>query len=400
MRTRLPTALLLLVLLSPVKAEESRTVTGRVIDVKGSAIADAAIDFFWSANGPVADEHGQPIDLTTDEARKQYWTRFGQMEPFLKAKSEADGRFSIKARGNFHTLMAMDAQRIHGGLAMIPKDYDGSEIEIRLQPLVRVTGNVEGPQPGVRPAQAMVVAEVPEDPTRPLHMCRLVLGEAREGRIAMSLPPGRYILDAYDGEFTGRLAKEITLPGDKTEVDLGIITLAPARPNINDKVKQSQASGAMGDYKKRYGEKLPAWHIVDARGVSKNVQLSDFKGKWVLLDFWALNCHACLKHDLPHLAKFYDDHKNQRNQFEILAICIDCNGEMNTVAEVDRALEPIVKHVWSGKPLPFPLLLDPSMTTLERFGVPGYETILIDPDGRLVEGGETTLAEKLKEKRP
>ena len=26
------------------------------------------------------------------------------------------------------------------------------------------------------------------------------------------------------------------------------------------------------------------------------------------------------------------------------------------------------------------------MTTLERFGVPGYETILVDPDGRLVEG--------------
>jgi hypothetical protein len=40
------------------------------------------------------------------------------------------------------------------------------------------------------------------------------------------------------------------------------------------------------------------------------------------------------------------------------------------------------------------------MTTLERFGVPGYETILVDPDGRLVEGGETTLTEILKEKQP
>ena len=31
-----------------------------------------------------------------------------------------------------------------------------------------------------------------------------------------------------------------------------------------------------------------------------------------------------------------------------------------------------------------------------RFGVPGYETILIDPEGRLVEGDERALAEKLK----
>jgi hypothetical protein len=400
MRTRLPTVLLLLVLLSPAKAEESRTITGRVVDANGTPIAGAAIDFFWSANGPVVDDNGKPIDLTTAEAQKQYWSRFGQMQPFLKAKSEADGRFSIEARGSFHTLMAMDTQRAHGGLAMIPKDNDGSEIEIRLRPLVRVQGTIEGPLPGHRPAQVMVVTEVPEDPTRPLHMCRLVLGEAREARFAMSLPPGRYVLDAYDGEFKGRLAKEITLTGDQAEVDLGVLTLAPARPNINDKVKQSQASGAMADYKKRYGEKPPAWHIVDARGVSNNVQLSDFKGRWVLLDFWALNCNSCLKRDLPHLAKFYEEHKTQRDRFEILAICIDCNGEMKTVAEVDRALEPIVKHVWGGKPLPCPLLLDPSMTTLERFGVPGYETILIDPEGKLVEGDETTLAERLKEKKP
>jgi thiol-disulfide isomerase/thioredoxin len=242
----------------------------------------------------------------------------------------------------------------------------------------------------------MIVTEVPVDPTRPLGMCRLVLCEARESRFTMSLPPGRYVLDAYDGQFKGKLRKEIIVAGDTPEVDLGIVTLLPARPNINDMIKQSQAGGAMGDYTKHYGEKLPAWHIVDARGIDKNAQLSDFKGKWVLVDFWGLNCTACLKHSLPKLAKFYDDHKTERDRFEILAICVDCNGEMKSVAEVDRALEPIVKHVWGGKPLPFPVLLDPSMTTLERFGVPGYETILIDPDGTLVEGDESVLAGKLK----
>ena len=188
------------------------------------------------------------------------------MEPFFKARSGADGRFSIAARGSFYTVMAMDAQRARGGLAIIPKDDNGCEIEIRLRPLVRVQGTIEGPEPGHRPSTAMVVTEVPEDPTRPLHMSRLVLGESREGHFTMSLPPGRYVLDAYDGQFKGRLAKEITLTGDTAEVDLGVLTLRTARPNINDKIKESQASGGMGDYKKRYGEKLPDWHIVDARG--------------------------------------------------------------------------------------------------------------------------------------
>jgi hypothetical protein len=100
---------------------------------------------------------------------------------------------------------------------------------------------------------------------------------------------------------------------------------------------------------------------------------------------------------LPDLAKFYEDHQSQRDQFEIVAICVDCNGELKTVAEVEQKLEPIVKYVWGGKPLPFPVLLDPSMTTLERFGVPGYETILIDPEGRLIKGDANVLAEKLAE---
>ena len=224
----------------------------------------------------------------------------------------------------------------------------------------------------------------------------------------MSLPPGRYVLDAYnlrledkEERLDGRIEKEIVLTGDTAEIDLGVLMLSRVtRLNINQKIKQSQASGAMGDYTKRYGEKLPAWNIVDARGVSKDAQLADFKGKWVLVDFWALNCSACLTRDLPKLAKFYDDHKSQRDRFEILAVCIDCDEKMKSIAEVDQALEPIVKHVWGGKPLPFPLLLDPSITTLERFGVPGYRTILIDPDGRLAEGNETTLAGKLKESKP
>lgn len=399
MRTILVIGWLLPFLAVRASGEEALTIKGHIADAQGNPVAGAAIDFFWSANGPVMDEAGQPLKLDNEEAITAYRGRFGQMAPILKATSAADGRFSIQRRGEFYTLMVMDAQRAQGGLVLIPKKYDGSEIEVPLQPLTRVTGILAGPEPGRRPAEATVVVEVPEDPMRPLAMSRLVIGDTRDAKFLMSLPPGRYVLRAHDGDFKNELTKEFELNGDDADADLGVLALSSALPNINDRVKQSQESGAMGDYKKRYGQKLPDWHIVDARGVSKNLRIGDLKGRWVLINFWALNCGHCLKADLPRLAKFYHDHQNQRERFEILAICVDCNGKLKSVAEVDRELEPIVKYVWGEKPLPFPILLDPSMTTLERFGVPGYETILIDPEGRLVEGDETTLAEKLSAKK-
>ena len=99
---------------------------------------------------------------------------------------------------------------------------------------------------------------------------------------------------------------------------------------------------------------------------------------------------------MPKLMKFYEAHRDQRDQFQILAICIDEDGELQSIDDLDKKLRPIVEHVW-GRTLPFPVLLDPTFTTWERYGLPGLGTVvLIDPEGKLVKGDETDLAEKLK----
>lgn len=38
---------------------------------------------------------------------------------------------------------------------------------------------------------------------------------------------------------------------------------------------------------KHVGKAPPAWNVTDARGVAKSVQLSDYKGKWVIVELWA-----------------------------------------------------------------------------------------------------------------
>ena len=76
-----------------------------------------------------------------------------------------------------------------------------------------------------------------------------------------------------------------------------------------------------------------------------------------------------------------------------LAFCTDCDNDLKAISDLDKAMEPIVKHVWNGRTLQFPLLLDPTFTTMRRYGLRAYGTLLlIDPEGKLVKGDDNTLA--------
>jgi hypothetical protein len=94
----------------------------------------------------------------------------------------------------------------------------------------------------------------------------------------------------------------------------------------------------------------------------------------------------------------YEDHEADRDRFEIVAFCIDDDGELTSMAAVDRRLEPVVKHVWGGKSLPFPSVVDASFRTMENFGISTFGPLLVDPEGTLMKGDEAVLAEKLNER--
>jgi thiol-disulfide isomerase/thioredoxin len=379
-------------------------IRGRVVDEAGVPVAGACVDYFWRANGSGTGSDGKTLDLTKEENVRLFWSHLGEMESAhpVEAKTGADGRFSLKMPEIYYAVMAMDRSRRRGGLVVLPKENERAPVEIRIGPVVRVRGKFDGPVASQPSGWTHVYTLVPPDPTRPLHSNRLVSCGSFEGRFEMSLPPGRYFLHGYNERFDAALIpdREIVLSAREPEVDLGVLRLSPSGPTMEERIKRSKASGAWGDYQKHYGQPAPRWHVTDARGVHRAVQLSDFKGKWVLLDFWGFGCRPCLWIGLPKLVRFYEEHGRHREQFEILAICLDYEGEMKTMADVDRRLAPIVEHVWGGKPLPFPVVLDSSFETLENFGLQGLGTVLlIDPEGNLVRGDETVLAEKFNAKQ-
>ncbi len=94
---------------------------------------------------------------------------------------------------------------------------------------------------------------------------------------------------------------------------------------------------------------------------------------------------------MPKLIKFYEEHADQRDKFEIIAFH---DASAKTIAEIDQKLKEkdVFDKYWFGKNLPFPVLVDDTRTTIDGWGIRAFPTIvLIDPDGKLVKGGSLEM---------
>ncbi|MBI2881818.1 MAG: TlpA family protein disulfide reductase [Candidatus Tectomicrobia bacterium] len=117
------------------------------------------------------------------------------------------------------------------------------------------------------------------------------------------------------------------------------------------------------------------------------VRLGSLRGKVVLLNFWATWCPPC-RSEMPSMEAIYQELKGP--DFEILAVSID-SGDKKGVASFAKELK-----------LTFPILLDPDMKAMERFGVRGLPTtFLIDRRGKIASvdvGPRDWSAKEMKER--
>ncbi|MCP4256903.1 MAG: TlpA family protein disulfide reductase [Planctomycetes bacterium] len=69
------------------------------------------------------------------------------------------------------------------------------------------------------------------------------------------------------------------------------------------------------------GKPAPAFALQDLNG--KSVSLADFRGKVVILNFWATWCPPCIR-EIPDFIELYDQYKDKG--FEMMGISLDQAG--------------------------------------------------------------------------
>ncbi len=118
---------------------------------------------------------------------------------------------------------------------------------------------------------------------------------------------------------------------------------------------------------------MPLLDFQQASADGDTIALSDFKGKLLLIDFWASWCRPC-RIENPHVVALYNDYHHLG--FEILGVSLDTNREKWLQAIKDDGLEwPQVSDLrgWENR-------------ASELYGVRSIpHTVLISPDGIILE---------------
>lgn len=381
--------------------DEPPRVTGRILDREGKPVSGASISELWGSNGLNADQVASINRRQSgEELSRSLFRNEGKMEPIGESHglTDGDGRFSIPIPSS-RRLMVLDRDRRNGAVIDLHHADLGKTVEARLLPLVRVSGTVRlaGSEGPLKLTHATL--SIPVDDDDPLNRSNLAICGSLESRFEFLVPPGQYEFGAISGDpFASTVEPlSVTIAGDQEAVDLGPLTLR-RRLSVQDRIERARLRGIWGDYKQNFGKQPPSWHLTDARGVTRDAKLADFRGRWVVLYFWGPDCAPCLGKQLPELMTFYETHQDQRDRFEILAFCCDFSESLQDIADLERKLEPVRKAVWGGKALPFPVLLDNTWETYERFGLEGNgvsNILLIDPEGKLVEGDLKALEKVL-----
>lgn len=132
------------------------------------------------------------------------------------------------------------------------------------------------------------------------------------------------------------------------------------------------------------GNMAPDFELGLASG--ETVKLSDYRGKKVILNFWATWCPPC-KAEMPHMQKYYE--KNKDNDMTILAV---------NLTALDKGRDAIDQFV-KDYGLTFPIALDEKNkvgTEYQALTIP--TSYIISPDGIITKKYVGPMDEDIMEK--
>ena len=147
----------------------------------------------------------------------------------------------------------------------------------------------------------------------------------------------------------------------------GGFCLAQLFPGVSDLRPVANSAGR--------GQTAPAFVLKDLEG--KPVRLADFKGKAVLLNFWATWCPPC-RHEIPDLVALQNEYKDKG--LVVIGVSLDQNGPA------------AVKSFAARMKINYPVVMGDEKTVLSYGGIQSIPTtFFIDREGRITgrhDGGD------------
>jgi thiol-disulfide isomerase/thioredoxin len=110
-----------------------------------------------------------------------------------------------------------------------------------------------------------------------------------------------------------------------------------------------------------------AFTLVDSKG--KTHSLDKYKGKWVLVNFWATWCPPCLE-EIPDLVALHD---NKKNNLVVLGVAMDYQDGKAVLQFSDQMK------------VTYPIILGDKKSAAQIGAIPGLPTTyLYNPQGKVV----------------
>jgi hypothetical protein len=230
---------------------------GRVVDADGRPVAGVTLSRSWTFENGKAIPYKEILESKRVEGRVE-------ITKSQDLVSDADGYFAggIECWQKKHALLALTDDLARAGLVEVTKGGQNDRLRVTLAPTVRVHGSFTCEDLDGKLAWTNVYMTLQPGNHR-LAQCH-----SHASVFDMRLSPGRYQLDAY-GVDTKDLYRAVKLEAETPDLDLGALDL-PAEYFALMK-----------------GKPLPEWHVTAARGVPlEKSRIADFRGKWLLIEFW------------------------------------------------------------------------------------------------------------------
>lgn len=219
-------------------------------------------------------------------------------------------------------------------------------------------------------------------------------GEAGKGNVVMQVMPTLSLPWGGDMDANGRV--KVLMPQGEYKVvvvsdenDFAQQSLTLSRPQQEFKVK-----GQLNPFRNLKGQTAPDLQVQETMGVKDTVSLHDYRGKYLLLEFWGFWCKPCVESSLPSLIQFEKENPQLRSKLAILAIHENSRGGRNLEA-IKKHLPTFERDLWGG-PLPFPIIVEKAASLTKTYGIRAYPTaVLIDPEGKIVDRADVETLRKL-----